>query len=153
MITIPNSILAYSPWYSRYDASTLSQLNPLGRIDTLNRTYFCNGLIGAPWGIIAGPIGIRMSYSNNLSRINDLWRAYIPLIFITMMGSATSCIMSIIITAKNYDGHSASHAAFPEYSSTLVGSYFIAISCIEAIISFGKLSCFLFVIMTLHNNL
>ena len=84
--------------------------------------YFCNGLYGGFWGIVAGPIGIRMSKSNNLSQTKCLWRAYIPLIFITVVGSTAGFIMSIfLVVTQDFDSE-----------------YYIAMSCIEIIVIFGK---------------
>ena len=85
------------------------------------------GQIGAVSGIIAGSIGIRMSYSKNLSQTMCLWRAYIAMIFINMMASAASFILVIII------GKSA-FAKEP-------GHLFRVVAYFESVLLFGTASC------------
>ena len=103
-----------------------------------DKVYYCYGFIGAFWGIIAGLIGIRMSYSNNLSQTKCLWRAYILLIFMTMFGSAAGFVVGIL--------HLLDNTLFPEVSY----SFFTAVSCIEIIFLFGKVSCFNYRIIIKH---
>ena len=101
--------------------------------------YFCNGLYGAFWGIIAGPIGIRMSKSNNLSQTKCLWRAYIPLIFITVMGSTAGFILSVFNARFNSSEYYGGR--FKLYR------FYTAMSFIEIIVIFGKTSCFYYSIL------
>ena len=57
---------------------------PVGTV-VLDGEYFYNGLIGAVWAIIAGPIGIQISNSKKLHQIKCLWNVYIPLISIGIL--------------------------------------------------------------------
>ena len=88
--------------------------------------FFFNSPIETFWGIVAGPIGIRLSYFNNLSQTKCLWRAYIPLIAITMMGSVADCIHNSIFLASNDRLRSSD----------------VAISYVEIIVTFGEPPCF-----------
>ena len=77
-----------------------------------------------------------MSYSTNLAQIQCLRRHYIPIIYFTMMGSAASTILGIALAAVN-----------TRLFKNDEGSPFLAFSFVEIIISFGKPSCFYYVMI------
>ena len=103
-------------------------------------TTLFEGLYGGFWGIIAGPIGIRLSKPNNLSRTQCLWKAYITLIFFTMMGSLAGLIMNII-SISPYSGESMSRN---------VHSY--ALSCVQLTLIIGKDSNFYFLMKNIFSS-
>ena len=67
-------------------------------------TYFYNGLIGAAWAIIAGPIGIHISNSKKLHQIKCLWNVYIPLISIGILCTISGFGLGVDSLLKNSNG-------------------------------------------------
>ena len=67
-------------------------------------TYLFESLYGALFGIIAGPMGIRLSGQNNLSQSSRfcLWRAFIPLITVAILGSAIGLSIGIYFFVLMY---------------------------------------------------
>ena len=66
--------------------------------------YFYNGLIGAAWAIIAGPIGIHISNSKKLHQIKCLWNFYIPLISIGILSTISGFGLGVDSLLKNSNG-------------------------------------------------
>ena len=76
---------------------------PVGTV-VLNGEYFYNGLIGAVWAIIAGPIGIHISNSKKLHQIKCLWNVYIPLISIGILCTISGFGLGVDSLLKNSNG-------------------------------------------------
>ena len=76
---------------------------PVGTV-VLDGEYFYNGLIGAVWAIIVGPIGIHISNSKKLHQIKFLWNVYIPLISIGILCTISGFGLGVDSLLKNSNG-------------------------------------------------
>ena len=85
------------------------------------------GLYGGIWGIIAGLTGIRLSKLNNLSQTQCLWKAYITLIFFTMIGSIVGFAFNILIIKNG-----------SEFDSESFPRQILALSYVQLILLIGK---------------
>jgi len=92
--------------------------------------YYFTGFYAAVWGIISGPIGIRLSNRNNLPQFNRfcLWRTYISLVSMTILGSIGGFSMNLvfmaIVTRSNDRLDTNFEALFSVEAAGLIGEAF-----------------------------
>ena len=95
--------------------------------------YIFPGFYGAFWGIIAGPIGMSLSYPNHLSQAKRfcLWRAYILLVIFVILASIVGFSMSVLFGTSE----SVWNFLSPNTDLKLLSGF-------EAVALMGEPSCF-----------
>ena len=102
------------------------------------------GFYGGFWGIFAGSTGIRLSKPKNLSRIQCLWKAYITLIILTLMGSFAGLIINIMVISV------LSSSSIPY--AVLMPIPYAVLSYVQLILIIGKDSNFYFLMQHIFSS-
>ena len=88
--------------------------------------YLFEGFYAAVWGIISGPIGISLSYRNNFSQSKRfcLWRAYMSLVTVTILGSIVGFSINLAFMASVMPMDTNFKALFSVEAAGLIGEAF-----------------------------
>jgi len=70
-----------------------------GRVD--DYLYIMQGLYGSLFGIIAGPIGIRLSYVNQIHQMKRSWSAFVILCIFTTIGAIIGFLIGWMLSVAS----------------------------------------------------